>query len=100
MKHDLMERKNRLEERLERHGITTKIPFLPYLDFDEQSFVSSYEAGCRMMILYALSYTASEFADRELVAIWLKREKLWGRMSPSEKKLFEDDDVYEESLFA
>jgi hypothetical protein len=83
-------RKNRLEERLSKHGITeTRITYLPYLEFNDETFASPYESGCRMMVLYALAYTASQLDDREKIVHWLKREGLWTHVSPTEKEFFE-----------
>jgi hypothetical protein len=85
-----IDRKHRLENRLSTHGITeTKITYLPYLEYDETTFASPFESGCRMMILYALAYTASQIDDREKIVTWLKRENLWTHVSPNEKDFFE-----------
>ena len=84
------DRKERLENRLARHGITdTHITYLPYLEFDDTKFASPFESGCRMMILYALAYTASQMDDREKIVQWLKKENLWTHVSPNEKEFFE-----------
>lgn len=83
-------RKDRLENRLSKHGITeTKITHLPYLEFDDEAFASPFESGCRMMILYALAYTASQIDDREKIVNWLKQEDVWAHVSPNEKEFFE-----------
>lgn len=85
-----IDRKEQLEDRLSKHGITeTKITYLPYLEFDDKTFASPFESGCRMMILYALAYTASQMDDREKIVNWLKRENLWEHVSKNEKEFFE-----------
>ena len=85
-----IERKDRLEDRLSKHGITeTKITYLPYLEFDDDTFASPFESGCRMMILYALAYTASQIDDREKIVDWLRKGNLWTHVSPNEKEFFE-----------
>ena len=85
-----IDRKDRLEHRLSIHGITeTKITYLPYLEFDDETFASPLESGCRMMILYALAYTASQMDKREKVVKWLKEENLWTHVSPNEKEFCE-----------
>ncbi|MEO1054347.1 MAG: DUF4272 domain-containing protein [Bacteroidota bacterium] len=96
---ELTNRKNRLEERLARHGIKElNIQHLPYLEFDDKKFATPFEAGCRMMILYAVAYIASEPGDREAVTEWLQREKLWNHVSPSEQELFEGKVTDEQKL--
>jgi hypothetical protein len=90
MTKELVNRKKRLEERLAKHGIKEyHVQYLPYLEFDDKKFATSYETGCRMMILYAVAYTASEPDDRVAVTEWLKKEKLWNHVSPNEKEFFE-----------
>jgi hypothetical protein len=85
-----IERKDRLENRLFKHGITdTKITHLPYLEFDDKSFAYPFESGCRMMILYALAYTASQMGARVKIVNWLKQENLWEHVSQNEKDFFE-----------
>ena len=87
---NILERKKRLEYRLASHGITDcPITYLPYLEFDNTTFVSPYEAGCRMMILYALAYTASKMGDRQKIVDWLKSENIWIHVSPKEFEFFD-----------
>ncbi|WP_194777921.1 DUF4272 domain-containing protein [Pararhodonellum marinum] len=87
---ELNNRKKRLEERLVKHGIKEyHIQYLPYLEFDEKKFSTPYVTGCRMMILYAVAYTASELDDREAITKWLKREELLSHVSPDERELLE-----------
>jgi len=99
MTKELLNRKKKLEDRLEKHGIKAyHVDHLPYLEFDDKSFATPYQAGCRMMILYAVAYTASEPDDREAVVDWMKRENLWEHVSPSELELFEGKVTDEQEL--
>ena len=83
-------RKKGLEERLARHGIKEhRVDYLPYLEFEENTFATPYETGRRMMILYAVAYTAMELDHKESVADWLKKEDLWTHVAPSERELLE-----------
>jgi len=90
MSPDIMNRKERLEARLDKHGIKEhRVNYLPYMEFDDATFKTPYEAGCRMMILYVVAYTAMALEEREGIAGWLKRENLWPHVAPSERELFE-----------
>ena len=94
-----MERKKLLEDRLSQFGIhESYIDYQRYLDFDETGFATSYDVGCRLMILYAVSYTASEPGDAEAVKEWLTREHIWEHVSPTEKTLFEGEVSNEQQL--
>lgn len=96
---EITDRKQRLEDRLSRHGIKEyHVKYLPYLEFDDKTFASPYETGCRMMILYAVAYTATELDGREAVVDWLKRENLWTHVAPSERELFENKVTDEQKL--
>ena len=58
---NILERRNRIQERLVNHGIVGyEITHLDYLKFDENEFFSPIEVGTRMMILYAVAHIASE----------------------------------------
>lgn len=89
MKTDTLNRKRKLEDRLKKHGIKEyHVEYLPNMDFDDSKFATSYEAGCRMMILYAVAYTAQELDNKQAVTDWLKQENLWIHVSPNERDLF------------
>jgi hypothetical protein len=86
----ISDRKKRLEDRLAKHGIKDyRVNYLPYLDFDDATFATPYEAGCRMMILYAVAYAVTETNERKKIVDWLTREDLWTRVAPSERELLE-----------
>ena len=85
-----LKRKNQIEDRLVCHGINDlRLVFLQYLEFDDQTFATPFETGCRMIILLAVATTASELNDRQIISDWLKRENIWKYVSPNEKALFE-----------
>src|SRR5689334_10164072 len=86
----LLDRKARLERRLKDRGISDyEIKYLPYLDFDEATFASSYEVGVRMIILYSSAYIAFHVDETQKIADWLRDEKLWPHVSPRERELFD-----------
>lgn len=84
------DRKNAIELRLQKHGISDyKIQYLPYLNFDPAAFASPFDVGCRIIILSAASY-ASQGEEHRLGLIgWLEDEGLWGHVSGQERLLFE-----------
>ena len=83
----LYEKKRRIESKLISYGIRNqRISYLPYLDHSNETFQTEYEAGCRMMILYALSEVAHELKARNYIIDWLKNEGIWNRVSPMEKE--------------
>jgi hypothetical protein len=85
-----LKRKNQIEDRLASHGINDlRIDFLPYLEFDDQTFATPFETGCRMIILLAVAATASDLNNRQVISDWLSRENIWEYVSPNEKELFE-----------
>jgi hypothetical protein len=90
MSADFINRKNELEKRLKSYGINEfQITNQQYFDFDENVFVSSLNAGRRMLILNAMSYVATETEDRPIIIEWLKEENLWNFMSLKEKSFIE-----------
>lgn len=92
-------RKTQLEDRLASHGIKEyRVDYLPYLEFSEQNFATPYDAGCRMIILYAVAYAATNIDDCEAIKNWLIREGLWKHVSPKECKLFEGEVNDEQQL--
>jgi hypothetical protein len=89
MTSEIVQRKKQLEARLAKHGIVDyHVTFLPYLDFDEKTFATPYETGCRMLIFYAGAYVASEPDDRQAIVDWLKSENLWEQVSFNEQQFF------------
>lgn len=87
---DTLNRKKAIENRLASHGINDcKIQYLPYLDFDPDSFANPFDVGCRIMILYAVAYAAQNEDDRSIIIKWLKHENIWNHVSPKETSLFE-----------
>ncbi|GHN01550.1 hypothetical protein WSM22_30390 [Cytophagales bacterium WSM2-2] len=88
----LLASKKRLEARLLSYGINSvRIKHLPYLDHTQEVFLTPYEAGCRMLIMYSISYLTVQLEEREQVCEWLKEEKIWNVVSPLEKKFFADE---------
>lgn len=99
MMNETISRKKSLEKRLEKHGIRElKINYLPYLEFNKNDFATPHEAGCRMIILYSVAYTAMELDDRETIADWLKDEGIWPHVAPSERELFAGKVLDQEQL--
>lgn len=83
------------------YGITTlRIKHLPYLDYSNEAFLTPYEAGCRMLILYTVAYLCHHLDERLQASAWLKEEKLWGSVSPSEKEFFDSESVAQQKLDA
>ena len=71
----LEKRKANLEAQLSSYGIMDyKVNHLPYLDYSNERFQSEYEAGCRMMILFAISYSAENLGERPHIIQWFKDE--------------------------
>lgn len=82
----LRAKKKSLESRLMDYGIKNyRVSHLPYLDCSNEKFQSEYEAGCRMMILYAISYAVHNLDERDNIIEWFKDEKIWAKVSPMEK---------------
>src|SRR6187402_594075 len=85
-----IERKRAIELRLSRHGIHDyKIAYLPYLDFDADTFASAFEVGCRIMILSAVACAAQGQEHRLGLIGWLEDEGIWEHVSPQERLLFD-----------
>ncbi|MDC8004806.1 DUF4272 domain-containing protein [Aureisphaera galaxeae] len=95
----LRKRKKSLESRLIGYGIKNyRVSHLGYLNYSPDSFQTPYEAGCRMMILYAISHAVHSLEDRPEIIQWLKEEMIWDRVSQSEKAFLEDPNPEEEIL--
>lgn len=89
---ELNYRKARIEEKLIGYGLTDiKITYLRYLDFYPDEFQTPYEVGCRILILWAVSYVAANLEEKNEVAEWLKTWDLWDKVSDNEKKLFAEE---------
>ena len=82
---ELKSRKKKLEAMLISLGIKNyRVSHLPYLDYSKEEFQSPYEIGCRLIILYAISYSVHKLDDRPKIIEWLKKEKLWEKVSNNE----------------
>ncbi|SKC78971.1 protein of unknown function [Ohtaekwangia koreensis] len=94
----LRAKKKSLESRLIDYGIKNyRVSHLEYLDYSKAKLHSPYDAGCRMIILYAISYLAHKLEDRPAVCNWLQSENLWDKVSPSEKEFLSDPSPSEET---
>ena len=80
------QRKADLDATLKAYNLPFSVEDLKYLHFDESRYQTPYDAGCRMMILYGLSYVASNPEDRRPIKGWFKREQIWMHLSTSEKE--------------
>ncbi len=95
----LTNRKERIEKRLRKHGISdTSITFLRYLMFDEKSFATPYEVGCRIMIICAIVYTIEEPTYMEAVAEWLKSQGIWTQVGYGEAQYLEGNETDQEQI--
>jgi len=96
---NLRAKKKSLESRLISYGIKNyRVGYLPYLDHTNEKFQSEYEAGCRMMILYAISTVAHNLAERDTLIGWFKDEKIWDKVSPNEREFLIDLTPNEKTL--
>lgn len=87
--------KKRLESRLIQYGIKYyRVSDLAYLDHSKEKFHSAYDAGCRMMILYAIGEAAHNLNERERIIQWFKEENIWGKVSPQEKNFLTQKDPH------
>ncbi|PTB97265.1 hypothetical protein C9994_03555 [Marivirga lumbricoides] len=95
----LRTKKRKLESRLIDYGIRNhRISHLPYLDHSKERFQSAYDAGCRMMILYTISYAVHELTERDNIIQWFKDENIWDKVSPNEKKFLTELNPEEELI--
>jgi hypothetical protein len=93
----LRAKKKSLESKLISYGIrNVRISHLPYLDPSSERFHTPYEAGCRMLILYAIGSAAHSLDERPSVIGWLKEENLWNKVSPAEKEFLMNPSPSEE----
>lgn len=82
----LRAKKKKLESSLIGYGIKNyRVTHLPYLDHTKEKFHSSYDAGCRMIILYTCGYLVHNLEERWRLTEWLNNENLWNKVSPKEK---------------
>ncbi|MDP9081733.1 MAG: DUF4272 domain-containing protein [Bacteroidota bacterium] len=89
---ELQRRKQIIENKLIAYGIkNSRISYLPYLEFSEEDFQTPYEVGCRILVLWAVSYVAGNLDEKDLIEGWLKTTVLWDKVSEREKKLFEQE---------
>jgi len=95
----LRARKKNLEIRLINYGIKNyRVSHLPYLIYENEKFRSTYEAGCRMIILYAIAYVVHSLEERPGIVNWLKEEKIWDKVSPQERDFFSNEMPDERTL--
>lgn len=95
----LRAKKKSLESKLIDYGIKNhRVSYLPYLDHTKENFHSSYEAGCRMMILYAIGLSVQHLEERKNIIQWFKDEKIWDRVSPDEKTYLKNPNPSEDML--
>ena len=96
---ELRNKKKRLEGRLIDYGIRNyRISHLDYLDHTREKFQTPYEAGCRMMILYAIGYLVHNLDDRPEIIQWLKDEKIWDKVPPNERNFLQGIQLNEHTL--
>lgn len=90
-KEELLSRKAKIKKKLVRYGVNgIDISYLPYLDFSEDEFRPAFETGCRILILWAVSYLSYNPGEKKEIETWLRSSALWERVSDYEKKLFTD----------
>ncbi|WP_299158365.1 DUF4272 domain-containing protein [uncultured Tenacibaculum sp.] len=95
----LKAKKKKLEIRLIDYGIKNyRVSHLPYLDHSNEKFQTEYEAGCRMMILYAISFAVHNLDERLNIIHWLEKEKIWNKVSPNEIDFLTDSNPDEDTL--
>jgi len=86
MNQQLHERKQRVEQRLKKYGISnTTIQYLPYLDFDPTAFQQPTTVAKRVIILFALSHGVDGLFARRKAKRWLIKEQLWDIATPDEQ---------------
>ena len=88
---ELLKRKEIIENRLISYGINNKISHLPYLEFSEDDFQTPYEVGCRILVLWAVSYLSYNLDEKAKIENWLRSTVLWNKVSDHEKKLFTEE---------
>jgi hypothetical protein len=94
----LKRRKEIIESRLAAYGIHDyKISHLRYLDFSAEEFQTTYDVGCRILILWTTALLSVRQDAKEKVREWLKAELLWGKVSEKEQEIF-DQDLSEQDL--
>lgn len=89
---ELRRRKEIIETKLSDYGLKSqKISYLPYLELPGEEFQTPYEVGCRILVLWAISYVAGRLDEKEEIESWLIRTALWEKVTERERKLFTDD---------
>jgi hypothetical protein len=94
---ELRQRKYRIEATLIDMGIKN-YRIAPALSLNIETFQSPYDAGCRMLILYAISYASHNPRHRADLVEWLKAENLWNKVSPQEQAFFTEPQPAEDTL--
>lgn len=83
---ELRKKKNQFESRLISLGIKNyRVRHLPFLDHSQETFQEPFDAGSRMLILYALAYSTQNLDERLSIVDWFKRENIWEKVSVNEK---------------
>ena len=78
-------KKKQIESRLIAMGITNRRVSSPTaFNYNPSEFVSAYDVGCRMMILFGLALSAHDLVMRDAMAGWFKDENIWDKVSPQE----------------
>ena len=84
-------KKKSLESKLINYGIKNyRVSYLSCLDHSKEKFKSPYDAGCRMIILYAIGYLVHNLEERPSFIDWFKKENIWEKVSPNEKDFLID----------
>ena len=97
----LRAKKKSLESRLINYGIKNhRVSYLPYLDPTKEEFHTTYDAGCRMMIFYAIGYAVQNSEERTSIIDWLKAENIWDKVSEEEKAFLSNNKPTEEELIS
>jgi len=92
-------KKKKLETRLIDYGIENySVSHLPYLDHSNETFQTAYDAGCRMMILYTISFAVYNLDERDSIILWFQEENIWDKVSPNEKDFLMDSNPNENTL--
>ena len=82
----LQDRKSRIESKLKKYGIPNfEIKFLPYLQFNPNTFQSPQVVAKRALILYALAHASNGQIARYKAKKWLQKEALWESMTKTEQ---------------
>jgi hypothetical protein len=88
----LLKRKEIVLQKLSAYGITdVVISYMPYLDCSAQEYQNPRDVGYRLLILWGLSYLASNLDKKDDVEGWFKTEGLWEHVSERERRIFVEE---------